>query len=98
MRITYRTLAKLLARLTEEQLDTDLTVEIPSKNGIDNACYAADLRIAGEDHDGGLDDSHPVIFTHMALLKQRRRQDVDEIAKEIGIPRLIPFRKPELKD
>lgn len=51
MRITYRTLGKLIAAMNEEQLDCDLTVEIPTEQS--SECYAAELRIAGDDHDGG---------------------------------------------
>ena len=39
-----------------------MTVEIPTEQG--SVCYAAELRLAGPEHDGGLDEGHPVIYVH----------------------------------
>ena len=55
--MTYRDLYNQLKKLTDEQLDTDVTVE----DGTENECYAADLRICGIEHDS-LDENHPVIY------------------------------------
>jgi hypothetical protein len=58
MRITYRQLFAIAqAVFTEEQWDSDVTVE----DGINEECFAAELRIADEHHDS-LDNEHPVIF------------------------------------
>ena len=83
MRITYRTLAQLIALMSSEQQDTDVTVEIPGEQGAE--CYSAELRIAGEEHDGGLDLDHPVIYVHLSDKDHRRISDVDMICKEIGL-------------
>ena len=84
MRITYRTLGKLVALMTEEQLDCDLTVEIPTEQS--SECYSAELRIAGSEHDGGLDDSHPVIYVHcLSDRDEVRKSDVKEIMSAIGL-------------
>ena len=84
MRITYRTLAAIILKMNEDQLDSDVTVEIPSEFG--NAeCVPAELRIAGENHDGGLDDGHPVIFAHTIEVPGDRRDDLTQIAMDIGV-------------
>ena len=70
--------------MTEEQLDSDVTVEIPQEGDVCE-CFAADLRIAGPDHDGGLDSGHPVIFTHILGDAGERRNDVDRIVIDIGL-------------
>lgn len=56
-KITYRDLLKELMELSDEQLECDVTVE----NGIENECFAAELRICAEEHDS-LDEDHPVIY------------------------------------
>ena len=59
-RITYRELKEHIEKFSEEQLNMDVTVEIPDpENG--NECYAAELRICDYNHDT-LDDWHPVLF------------------------------------
>ena len=83
MRITYRTLRALLFKMSDDQLDSDVTVEIPSESG--SECFAAELRIAGDSHDCGLDSGHPVIFTHMLEDAGDRRDDMTQIAIDIGI-------------
>jgi hypothetical protein len=84
MRITYRTLGKLIAAMNEEQLDCDLTVEIPTEQL--SECYSAELRIAGSEHDAGLDDGHPVIFVHcLSDRDEIRTSDIDEIKETIGL-------------
>jgi len=84
MRITYRTLGKLIAAMNEEQLDCDLTVEIPTEQS--SECYSAELRIAGDEHDGGLDESHPVIYVHcLSDRDEIRTNNIDEIRDAIGL-------------
>lgn len=78
MRITYRTLANLIQRMTPEQLDSDLTVEI-SEMG---ECFHAELRICGDNHDS-LDPEHPVIYADPS--NDERRDDADQIAIDIGL-------------
>lgn len=55
--MTYKELLEKLNKLTEEQLNCDVTVEIM----IENECYPAELRICGKTHDS-LDEDHPVIY------------------------------------
>lgn len=58
MRITYRQLVEMMnATFTDEQWDYDVTVE----DGINDECFAAELRIADTNHDT-LDYNHPVIY------------------------------------
>jgi hypothetical protein len=83
MRITYRTLAAILFKMSNDQLDSDVTVELPTEFG--SECFAAELRIAGESHDGGLDDGHPVIFVHTLGEAGERRDDLTQIAVDIGV-------------
>jgi len=74
MRITYRTLAKLIDKMSDEQKDSDVTVEIETEN----ECYAAGLRISGEDHDS-LDENHPIIFVPASYVDVPRSDDVESI-------------------
>ena len=86
MRITYRTLSKLLDMLTEEQKDMDVTVEIASD--YDTECYAAELRIAGSEHwasNGSLDENHPVVFINLDEEPGERLSDTVQIANLIGL-------------
>ncbi len=55
--MTYRDLLECLQKLTEEQLECTLTVEL----GISDECLPAEWRICGEEH-FVLDDGHPVIY------------------------------------
>ncbi len=57
MAITYRELLKNLQKLSEDQLDSDVTVEL----GLSDECFPAEFRICGEEHDV-LDEDHPVIY------------------------------------
>jgi len=58
--MTYRELQAEMANWTDEQLDSDVTIEMLCDHG-DNECFAAELRIAGEDHPS-LDEDHPVLL------------------------------------
>ncbi len=79
MRITYRTLAALIERMDENQKDSDVTVELE-----DSECIPAELRIAGEEHEGGLDEDHPVLFVNFGG-DDDRNNNVDWIAAFIGL-------------
>lgn len=79
MRITYRTLAALIERMDENQKDSDVTVEVE-----DSECFSAELRIADEEHDGGLDDNHPVLFVNFGG-DHDRNNNVDWITNFIGL-------------
>lgn len=79
MRITYRTLGKLIERMSEFQLDCDVTVDV----GLDaTQFYAGELRI--NDDDLELDENHPVIYTCYSGQEQRR-DDVENISNELGL-------------
>lgn len=80
MRITYRTLAKLIARMSDEQLDCDVTVE----DGINFECYPARLRIAGDQHDS-LYMGHPIIYFDKECEYYTRSDDVEKLASDIGL-------------
>ena len=82
MRITYRTLGKLIEKMNNDQLDSDVTVELTEDTGTE--CYPAELRIAAEEHDGGLDDGHPVIYVNFDG-EHDRLEDVDEITARLGL-------------
>jgi hypothetical protein len=77
MRITYRTLAKLIDKMSDEQKDSDVTVEIQ----MDDECYAAELRICDDNHDS-LDEDHPVLFVPEEL--GSRSDDIDVIWANIN--------------
>lgn len=63
MRITYKTLGELISRMSEEQQQCEVTVELAGEYY--NECFSAELQIAGDAHEGGLDDDHPIIFAHL---------------------------------
>lgn len=70
--------------MNDDQKDSDLTVEIPTEG--ESECFAAELRIAGESHDGGLDDGHPVIYVYCLNDDEQIRTDnIQQIAHEIGL-------------
>ena len=77
MRITYRTLGRLINEMNADQLDSDLTVEIPGEFG--SECFCAELRVAGEEHDGGLDDGHPVIYANLDGEHKRHEPTAEEL-------------------
>jgi len=84
-RITYRTLAALINLMSEEQKDCDLTVEIAGDNDDnDNDCYGASLRIAGTNNDC-LDEGHPVIYLDKIRDMNDRTDDLEVLAKLVGI-------------
>ena len=67
--MTYQDLLNALLKMTPEQLQCDLTVEVPVDYGslvpfCSNEFYPADLKICGIDH-GVLDEDHPVIFVNL---------------------------------
>lgn len=79
MRITYRTLACLISKMNQDQLDSDVTIELSSSD----ECYPAELRIAGPSH-GSLDENHPVLFIHFEDAGVRM-SDCNQIAQLIGL-------------
>jgi hypothetical protein len=82
MRITYRTLENLIARMNDDQKDSDVTAEI--FDGENTECFAAELRICDEDHDS-LDEGHPVLWVNQVDELENRSDDIDEIAEQIGL-------------
>lgn len=80
MRITYRTLRELLNRMSDEQLDCDVTVE----DAYENECYPAELRISGPNHDS-LDDNHPIIYIPTIIDGDERVSDIGKISDYIGL-------------
>ncbi len=83
MKITWETLGKLIQLMNDDQKKSDVTIEIPTDSG--SECYSGELRIAGEDHDGGLDDNHPILYVHMTEEDHERISDVYAVAKNIGL-------------
>ena len=59
--MTYWDLLRALSKLTDEQLECTVTVEL----GITDECYAAKLRVCDSEH-GVLDVNHPVIYAEDA--------------------------------
>lgn len=82
MRITYRTLASLIGKMNPEQLDSDVTIELYDGEG--SECYAAHLLICNNNHDS-LDGGHPVIYCDTAEYIGERRDDIEQIAADIGL-------------
>lgn len=80
MRITYRTLGKLIARMSDFQLDCDVTVEAD-----DGECFPSELRLATEDNYDSLDVGHPILYVHFTFGAGERRDDIEGIAKDIGL-------------
>ena len=82
MRITYRTLAILIGKMNPEQLDSDVTIEL--YDGESAECYAAHLLVCNENHDS-LDNGHPVIYSDTTKAYSKTRDDVEQIAIDIGL-------------
>jgi hypothetical protein len=82
MRITYRTLAKLIDRMSNEQKDLELTVDI--WNGSDFETYGADFRIVNEKHQN-LQKNHPVVLVDQVNDLGPLVSDIEWIARSIGI-------------
>lgn len=87
--ITYRTLAGLIACMTDEQKDTYVTVEI--YDGQDTECFSGKLLICGDNHDS-LDDYHPVIYVDQTETEiQPWFEDINVICEAIGLePAPVP--------
>jgi hypothetical protein len=80
VRITYRTLRDLIDIMDEDQLDSDVTVEIGKE---ETECFPAELRICCS-HDS-LDDGHPVLFVRQDDNPGVLQDDIEEIAHSIGL-------------
>ncbi len=80
MRITYRTLGKLIDKMNEDQKDCDVTVEMQDET--DGEVFPVELRICGVDH-GVLDPEHPVLYVPINELEPRC-DNVDQIWEEIN--------------
>lgn len=87
MRITYRTLGRLIANMTDDQKDSDVTLELV--DGETYECFPAHLRIVGENHDS-LDEGHPVIYCDTAE-ESERVDDIEEISLAIGLPCVVHY-------
>lgn len=76
MKITYRTLAKLIERMSDYQKDCDVTVEDLEYD----ECYPAELSIGHS----SLDYNHPVLsFGDVA--EDDRCDDIEQICQDIGL-------------
>jgi hypothetical protein len=82
MRITYRTLSSLIERMTDSQKDSEVTVDIWSIEGVET--YGAEFRIVNDKHEN-LEVNHPVITVNQLVDLGPLVNDVDWIAKSIGI-------------
>jgi hypothetical protein len=82
MRITYRTLFQLIDKLSEEQKDKEVTVDV--WDGVTLETYGAEFRIVNEKHES-LDSNHPVICVNQVDDLGKVINDVDWISKSIGI-------------
>ena len=66
--MTYRDLLLNLQKLTDEQLDSTITVQ----DVIEDEYYPACFGICEKDN-GVLDDEHPVIFFNMSEVQQEKK-------------------------
>jgi len=79
-RYTYRVLRELLNKMTDEQLNCDVTIE----DGIADECFSGELRITDNEHDH-LDGNHPVIFFNSEEPDWPREHNAWKIAARIGL-------------
>ena len=86
MRITYRTLSKLIDKMNDEQKDSDLTIILCDDYDDFPEAYAAKLSIVNNDYDI-LPSKHPYICISQFIdgKSPESRDDVLNIAKEIGL-------------
>lgn len=82
MRLTYRTLALLIDKMTDDQKDRELTVDI--YDGASFETFGADFRIVNHNHHN-LEKNHPVILVDQVNDLGPLVNDVDWIARSIGI-------------
>jgi len=82
MKITYRTLAQLIERLSEEQKDKEVSVDI--WDGASLETYGAEFRIVNDKHDF-LEHNHPVLCVNQVDDLGKLINDVDWISRSIGI-------------
>lgn len=82
MRITYRTLALLIDKMTDDQKEKELTVDI--WDGASFETFGADFRIVNQKHQN-LENNHPVILVDQVNDLGPLVSDVDWIARSIGI-------------
>jgi hypothetical protein len=82
MKISYRTLAALIERLSDPQKDADVTVDV--FDGQSFSSFFAEFRIVNELHDN-LEKGHPVISVNLIEDIGPKVNDVDWLAKAIGV-------------
>lgn len=73
MRITYRQLKRYLDKLSDEQLDTNCTVQVPDDE--EGEFIPADFRIMGDN--GILNENHPVLLLLYEDQPQASLEDVE---------------------
>lgn len=83
MRISWEVLGKLIDKMSDEQRQTDVTIEIYDKWSGEE-CYSGELVVAGPEHDS-LDEGHPMIFAHNDGCEHERESDIEKIISEIGL-------------
>ena len=81
MRITYRTLSKLIDKMNDEQKDSDLTIILCDDYDDGPEAYPAMLSITDDTYDI-IDIGYPYIRISHTL---HGRDDTLNIAKEIGL-------------
>lgn len=82
MRITYKTLSLLIEKMSEEQKNRELTVDI--WDGTNFETFGAEFRIVNEKHQN-LEKNHPVILVDQVNDLGSLVEDIDWIARSIGI-------------
>lgn len=78
MRITYKTLLNLLNRMSDEQLDCDVTIY----DDVADEYLPGEMLICGHQHDV-LDDGHP--YLRVSNGNSIRVNDANKVAEEIGL-------------
>ena len=94
MRITYKTLASLIEKMSEEQQNSEVTVDI--WDGASFETFGAEFRIVNEKHQN-LKMNHPVILVDQVNDLGQLISDADWIARSIGITEEPPV-SPEKQD
>ncbi len=89
MRITYRTLGRLIQRMDKHQLNSDVTIELRTRGAnfwspLEDECFSAEMRIAGPNH-ASLEEGHPVIYANEIDENHQRIDNSAEIALQIGL-------------
>jgi len=89
MRITWRTVGKIIEQMSDEQKDSALTVELPYGDGDtdETKTFPAEIRVAGSEHCCGEPEGKPLVYVHQLGESHdfHDDRDIEDIVADIGL-------------